>query len=288
MIEEHILNLHDTAGGDGVKSWKKSCLRFVDELPSLAYAYGLYWKDIVEQFPEIYSIEGHYNLLRGGSWPSWEKFVKKDFDGIDPLVVKEITNKELWDWDYMFSDQCDWFGQQEDHNYKIKNQCDWILEKKTRIPRKVLDVAGGRGSLAHALKYCGADVVSFDSGNYCQELFDITSKIFFNNTINVTPIIESIENICDHINIQEFDTIIFCEAIEHFTEKQIDSLWTKICTEFNGRVIICNHMNYHPIPIHMPEHVREINDQVYDRFVAQSKQCIFRSGSHLVLEFRSK
>jgi len=285
MIDENILNLHDTAGGEGIKSWKNACLRFTDELPALAYTYGLIWKDIVAQFPEIYSVEGHYNFVKGDDWPSWKKFVNKDFDKIDPLIVKEITNKELWDWDYMTSDQCDWFGQQEDHNYKVLDQCNFVLQQKTRTPDKVLDVAGGRGSLAHALTYCGANVVSFDNGNHCKELFDVTAETFFDNKIHVTPIIESIEHVCNLVDIQEFDTIIFCESIEHFTEKQIDRLWQQICTQFSGRVVICNAMNYHPIPIQPPDHVREINDEVYDKFVAQSKHCIFRSGSHLVLEF---
>lgn len=283
MYSDEFLDLPNIAGGDGLKSWKKGCLRFTNEVPTLAYSFGLSWNDVTKNYPEIYSLEGHYNSNKGESWPTWQNFQKNNFNNIEHSIIDEIMNKDLWDWDQLATDP--WNGNQEDHNYTAKDQCDWIIKNCNRIPKKVLDVGGGRGSLAHAFAYCGSDVTSFDNGDYCKELYSHTSKIFFNNLVNVEPIVTSVEGIVELIDISDYDTIVFCETIEHFTEDQVKNLWQKICKNFTGRLVICNDMHYHPIPIGYPEHVREINDEVYDEFVRDSKHCIFRSGSHLVLQF---
>ena len=80
MYSDEFLDLPNVAGGDGLKSWKKGCLRFTDEVPTLAYSFGLSWNDVTKNYPEIYSLEGHYNSIKGESWPTWQNFQKNNFN----------------------------------------------------------------------------------------------------------------------------------------------------------------------------------------------------------------
>jgi hypothetical protein len=116
-------------------------------------------------------------------------------------------------------------------------------------------------------------------------LYNATGKYFFGEEFNsLSPITVDLQKITNTINLSEFDTIIFCESIEHVPEINFWNFWDKVKHEFNGRIIITNWIEYHPIPINPPEHIFEINDAVYDRLIQTSRKCIYRNKSHLVIE----
>ena len=278
------LNSPDTAGGEAVETWLKSALRFGDEFPSICYALGISRQEFCSFFPEIYSFEGFYNSVKGCEWPSFSNFEKNNFQGIHKSILNEINDKTKWNWDYLR--QVDWSGRQAGIPYTVKKQLKPVKKNIKRMPKNVLDVGSGRGTIAHALNYCGVpNIVALDNGDHFETLCKITRDLFFKGATKINTLHCNIENALNYIKLEEFDTIIFCETIEHFTEKQIENFWNELCNHFHGVLIITNRLNYHPIPINLPHHVREINDNVYNKFILQSKNCIFRSGSHLVLEF---
>ena len=286
LTESKEVNFEDGEhpSGEAIETWMKGTLRFGDEFPTICYALGISREELCDFFSEIYSFNGFYNYVKGPDWPTFENFEKNNFRGINKDILNEIHDNTKWNWKYIR--QVDWSGRQLDIPYTAREQLNPVKKNIKRTPKKVLDVGAGRGTVGHSLNYCGvSDVVVVDNADHFETLCRETANLFFNGSTKIQPLHCSVEKILDHINVKDFDTIIFCEAIEHFTEKQIEKFWQEICTNFHGRVIMTNRLNFHPIPVNEDDHVREINNKVYDQFISQSKNCIFRSGSHLVLEF---
>lgn len=236
------------SGGDGIKFWYHKKLFWFDKFPAILYAFGVPFNLIVSNFPQIFITDSF----------------RKIFNGID--MSRYYYN--------------------ESYNYSILDQLNFIKKNKLRNPRKILEIGGGRGEVANSFFYMGTDCVSIEPGQYAEFLYEVTGEYFFGeNFISNVPLNISLSQYSNSINLSIFDTIIFCETIEHIPEDEFWNFWGKVCSDFEGLFIITNIVDYHPIPITFPEHIFEINDKIYDKLSIDSKRCIFRKGSHLVLEF---
>ena len=84
------------------------------------------------------------------------------------------------------------------------------------------------------------------------------------------------------------DTIILSETIEHIDSDEFDSVFAgaikPLLQRTNGLLIITNWIDFHPIPVNPPWHVREVNDELYD-WLAKDGEIVYRMGSHLVVRY---
>lgn len=277
------------AGGDELSAWLDRLLRFGDQLPAVCYAHGITWEGLQERFPQFFSVRYHYDQVKGGDWPSFDSLIQQDFSGVPAHVVGEILDKEKWDWAHMISPECkSWHGLYTS-NYKgsvsTGDQVDFVLTNKTRTPKRVLDIGGGRGEIAHFFSNLGSPCVSIEPGLHAQTLYQYTNDLFFDGQSTLVSLLTTdIGKSLDVLDLQEFDTIVFCESIEHIPETDFWNLWSQIKQRFQGLVVITNWLHLHPIPVDLPEHIFRIDDAVYDRLVSDSHRCVYRNQSHLVLE----
>lgn len=169
-------------------------------------------------------------------------------------------------------------------------QIDFIKKFATRKPKKVLEIGGGRGEVANVLGHLGIDVVSVEYGADAELWYNKTGKKYFGeNHQAVKPIVGDIKDVIHQLDLSEFDTIMMVESLEHIPKENFDPVWDKIVAEFHGWFIVTNWPDYHPIWIgrdaNEHEHCRAVDDNLYNEWVSQSRACLQRHGSHLVLEF---
>lgn len=276
------------AGGDDVETYQMKLLRFGNQFPAMCYAYGIGFDVVTDSFPEIFSAKYHYDSVKGSDWPTYENILSKKYDRINQEILDEILDKKRWDW-YRIDEVDRWYAEghlnQYFQNFTIDDQIDFILRNRQRQPKKILEIGGGRGEVANTFKKLNADCHSIDPGQYADVLYDYTGKLFFGETFaSASPIPVSLQEFTDKWEFNQFDTVIFCESIEHVSESEFWNFWHKIKKTFNGLVIIVNWMYFHPIPKGGTEHIFEINDEIYDRLIAESKHCVYRNHSHLVLQ----
>lgn len=173
----------------------------------------------------------------------------------------------------------------------IYEQTDFLTGNRTRHPKKVLEIGGGRGEVANTLKYLNVDCVSVEIGKDATRWYIATGEQYFGHLFTAAvPVVDDVNKFIQTTSLKEFDTIIMVESLEHIPEKEFDKTWNKIKSEFSGLFIVVNWMDYHPCPIggfgaSPEEHCRLVDDELYDQWIADAKNCIFRKGSHLVLEF---
>jgi len=274
------------AGGDEVETYKLALLRFGNQLPVVSYSFGISWEILQKEFPQIYSVKYHYENVKGTDWPTFENFVAKNLSGIDPAIVDEIFDPKRWDWWQIDKIESVYYDGHYNHYFplfNINHQVNFISKNKTRIPNKVLEIGGGRGEVANFFKRFDCDCVSIDPGQYADFYYNYTGKYIFGDSFVSSEPLEIHLKELTH-NLSEFDTVIFCESIEHIVEADFWDFWEKLKSNFHGLVIIANWVHYHPIPVTPPEHIFEINDHVYNILISQCKRCVYRNGSHLVLE----
>lgn len=281
-------NVFGLAGGDEIECWLNKLLRFRNQLPSLCYAYGISFECLKMAFPEIFSIKYHYDNVKGKDWPTFEQLESKNLSEIKKDILEEIFDQKRWDWYNLDSRKLDYevgaFNQYATQ-LSINDQLNFINLNKTRNPKKILEIGGGRGEIANSLKFLGVDCISIDPGLEATKQYSITGKHFFgNNFRSVEPVCQSLGQAVKNLNLTDFDTIIFCESIEHVQESEFYNFWNLVLTKFQGIFIVTNDLYYHPIPIQEPEHIFEISDSLYDKLVSQSKNCWYRNHSHLVLD----
>lgn len=142
-----------------------------------------------------------------------------------------------------------------------------------RKPKRLVSVGCGQGFLENAFVEAGVKVVGIDTNNFLA--FD--SFKFTLGGMEKIP--------------ERFDTLLFCEAIEHITKEEFDKNWPETFRKLrknNALLIIVNWKDYHPI---YPDesgwdHVRVVDDAFYDELIQDAANVWVRDGSHLVLEFR--
>lgn len=271
------------AGGDEIQSWKAKLLRFCDQMPAICYATGISFAELTDAFPEIFSLAWHYDNVKGKDWPQFDDLVNSV--EIPPEISKEMFSIENWTDIKIKKNYHEGHFNQYSTGITSLDQIDFIKKNKSRNPKKVLDVGGGRGELAHVLHQLSIECDSIEPGLNAEFLYDVTGKLFFDvDASTIKPLSTSFGEYLNTTDLSKLDTIIFCQSIEHLPETDFWNFWNQVREKFKGFIIITNWLYYHPIRVDGVEHIFEINDAVYDRLVAESKQCIYRNNSHLVLE----
>lgn len=278
----------DLAGGDEPDTWQMGLLRFGNQFAAVCYAHGICLQLLHDHFTEIFSPKHHYQSVQGINWPSYEDFKNQNYDHVSKQILTEILDPKRWDWhDLPRLEKYHAEGRINRYfsNYDIYDQIEFVRNNSIRRPNKVLEIGGGRGEVANVFEYLGSACTSLEPGLHADQLYAFTAKLFFGKTFPaVSPITIDLKNFTQKYDFDQFDTIVFCESIEHVTESEFWSFWQKICAQFHGMIIIVNWLYYHPIPVSPPGHIFEINDAVYDCLVNDSKRCLYRNHSHLILE----
>lgn len=172
----------------------------------------------------------------------------------------------------------------------IQAQCTFLQHEGRRVPKRVLEIGGGRGEVATALRYMGVDVVSVELGPEATKWYQATAYHYFDNEIPaVVPINKPIQDALGELDLSTFDTILMIESLEHIPEDQFEPVWQAIRNKFTGRFIVTNWPDYHPIWIGRDaspeEHCRLVDDALYDKWSSEATSVYTRRGSHLALDF---
>ena len=190
----------------------------------------------------------------------------------------EVFTEERWD-----------AGTESLNRRYIDEQLDFLKTHATRHPKNVLEIGGGRGEVAATLHRMNIPVTSIEIGEGADQWYTETGHQFFGQDWqNVKPLNMGVEEAIDQIDITTFDTIVMVESLEHIPAEKFDPVWQKISQQFHGLFIVTNWLIYHPIRVGQYasefEHCRLVDDALYDEWTAQSRRCVFRDRSHLVLE----
>lgn len=184
-----------------------------------------------------------------------------------------------------------WQGQTESVNKRyIDEQIDFLNRSASRRPKNVLEIGGGRGEVAATLHRMNIGVTSIEFSNGANQWYKETGEQFFGQGWqNVEPLNKSVDVAINDVDLKTFDTIIMVESLEHIPEEKFNPVWDRIVNQFHGLFIVTNWLSYHPIAVgqyaSVTEHCRLVNDALYDQWISQARQCVFRDRSHLVLEF---
>ena len=159
-------------------------------------------------------------------------------------------------------------------------------------PGLVLDVGCGRGMVAAALHNLGFDVWATDFSKAAVELTKETilerAKHLDAGQPQITQLslkdIPKFEESHDNTRDVHPNTVIFCESIEHIPEEEFEEAFPTICS-WHPRLIIAGKLHWHPMQKDNSgwNHIREINDRVYDE-IASHGEVKFRKQSHLVVQ----
>jgi Methyltransferase domain len=136
---------------------------------------------------------------------------------------------------------------------------------------KALSVGCGKGWLEHLLTVKGCEVTAVD-------VFDFRLFKDFKYCLGGM----------DAIPEDEFTAIYFCESLEHIHETEFDRNWPRLLATLkrnSGRFLVANWESYHPLLPNGWDHIRTVDDALYDRFEREAKKTVYRKGSHLVLDF---
>lgn len=141
---------------------------------------------------------------------------------------------------------------------------DWPFWTNERTPRrnpgKVLSVGCGLGDLEVKLEELGVRVTGYDPYYYK----DYQGK-----------------KCLQHYKGEHFNTILFCESIEHLSEAESMNI---INHQPGGtRIIIVNWPNNHPILPEGFDHITQVDDDFFDRLL-DGREPLIRKGSHLVFD----
>jgi len=159
----------------------------------------------------------------------------------------------------------------------------------TRKPNLVVDLGAGRGEIIAFFTLLGIDVIGVDPSPGAQEIIPQTMKEWANTSdykfYNLNSYLGMVE-----VAELDVDTIIMCESIEHIRPEEFNQAWGLICktlTRTKGLFIVANTLKKHPIPVDNSgyDHIRRIDDAVYDALAKDARSTVGRKGSHMVLQF---
>ena len=182
-------------------------------------------------------------------------------------------------------------GRAESANQSLVHaQMDFLKDKSRRTPKRVLEIGGGRGEVANALKHMDIDVVSVELGPEANKWYQATGYHYFGKEfVPATPINKPIQEALADLDLSSFDTILMVESLEHIPKEAFEPVWQAIKSQFRGRFIVVNWPDYHPIWVGRDaspeEHCRVVDDALYDTWSAEAKSVYTRKGSHLALDF---
>lgn len=152
----------------------------------------------------------------------------------------------------------------------------------SRTPRLVLDIGAGRGELAAAFALAGVEVVGLEPSRAARTIYRRTLRTWGGSEPVLARDIDDVEG-CP-------DTVICCESLEHIPAGEFDRMWFRICEWLDrtrGRFIVANWRDNHPIEVDDSnwDHVRRVDDELYDSLSADAREVVYREGSHLVLSW---
>lgn len=153
--------------------------------------------------------------------------------------------------------------------------------RHNRNPKHILEIGGGRGEISVAFSYLRYDVTMYEPCAMAGDLIFQTIKklgIGLYDDIDLYAGL-SLKWITDF---SLYDTIIFCESIEHIAEDEIRNAFELIKQQFKGLVIITNWIDFHPIIPDGTYHITRIDDAFYHSL---GGEIIYHEGSHLILKF---
>jgi ubiquinone/menaquinone biosynthesis C-methylase UbiE len=169
------------------------------------------------------------------------------------------------------------------------SQFEYIRENATRKPQVVVDIGAGRGEICALLTLDNVRAIGIDPSPGSAELFPVTMKEWAGvdeyEFLNV-GMVGGLENLIG----QGVDTIILCESIEHIPPSEFEQGFEfvkRILSGAGGLFIVTNWLDNHPIKPDRTgyDHIRRVDDELYDKLSKSAKSIVFRQGSHLVLEF---
>jgi hypothetical protein len=158
-----------------------------------------------------------------------------------------------------------------------------IYQIRKRTPVHVLEVGTGRGEVSVSLSHLDIAVTSIDSSPAVPDLIDVTRiKFQMQPKGRLTFFNEPFGQSVFH-RYPAVDTIILTETLEHIPADEFDMALRLVHRCAEGLLIITNKKSFHPIlEPDGRDHVRVIDDTVYDQLETQGKRII-REGSHLVI-----
>jgi SAM-dependent methyltransferase len=171
------------------------------------------------------------------------------------------------------------------------DQLKWIKKGASRRPQVVVDVGAGRGEICALLTLDSIRAIGIDPSPGSAELFPVTMREWAGvdeyEFLNV-GIADGLGSLADQ-NIVA-DTVILCESIEHIPPPEFErgfEFAKQMLVKTGGLFILTNWIGYHPIRPDRTgyDHIRHIDDKLYDKLSKSAKSVVFRQGSHLVLRF---
>lgn len=198
--------------------------------------------------------------------------------------------------DIAWSDLCQQFpdqyqhvhpGLSENHSYTWQEQLNFVCANRKRIPKKVLDIGGGRGEFANVCKFLGIEVVSIEPHPDAHKWYKDTATHFFGTDFDHVVPKNCLVSKCLSLNVwQGVDTVTLIESLEHLEESEWTKIWPIISSIAGLKLVITNYVFWHPI-VEQPEigHIKHVDDDLYDKLYRSSKSCSWRMGSHIVLNF---
>ena len=173
-----------------------------------------------------------------------------------------------------------------------QEQVQALMAGMTRKPGLVLDAGAGRGEISALLNHAGIRCIAIEPASVGPDMIRETSLKYCGAKYPERRILNT--GLYDGLLRMQGDddtpdTVIMCESLEHIPEREFDRSFEvmRYMLRGGGRLVITNWPDFHPIertPLHW-DHIRTVDDSVYDRMAGRAARTIYRRGSHLVLEF---
>lgn len=177
--------------------------------------------------------------------------------------------------------------------YSISSQTQYLKSNLTRRPRKILEIGSGFGEVSVSLAHMEYDVISVDCNLSAAHFHKGTARRLFgaHSGSNHDLYIGDLNAVGDCMHIQDVDTVIMVESIEHIRPLEWQQFYQKllpILKNNSGYLVITNYpKNYWPLggPGDSFEHIQVVDDVFYDGLVKDSARVLYRDRSHICLTY---
>ena len=228
--------------------------------------------------------------------------VKRFLDNINQLYPP-LYHPTYWDgtslyseylrWDDQWAAVCYAHGIYDNMLPNIKNlndQIAYIRAHAQRYPKKVLEVGSGRGEVSIVLDHLGANVQSIDVNARAEEYHCTMSNFMFKKEPELTLFIGDLDSTYESLDLENIDTIIFVESIEHIFEPEWLRFYSKIkpiLQKNHAHFIATNMKWYWPLghARDCNEHVHLIDEEFYNNLASDAQQTLYRQTSHIALAY---
>ena len=162
--------------------------------------------------------------------------------------------------------------------------------EKTRHPKLVVDVGAGRGELTAAFLSHGVECYAVDPSEGAKSIIPLTFQDWVGEECPDFFINKPLKDALTDLQNDPVDTFIMCESIEHIREEEFTEAYeimVEMLRRTEGMLVVTNWVGFHPINVDGGgwDHIRRIDDGVYDALCSKAKKTVLRKGSHLVLTY---